>query len=168
MTCLTIAHILLLIWFSLHCVVYSTIFHVSSDKNLSAIIKTIQKTDVVLFTDSELQRHGFRTPLNASDTLTLSPLFSGIEPCRDGGECFSGAWLGRTDHLVVSHDLDVFFSNNKKRVAHLLRSAYCEDSSNWFMHKMFRRFGTNYIWGNMPGQTIDALDFSGIFTMVLD
>ena len=148
------------------CMAKAAVLHVDIDSSLHSVhslFKSIKKNDTVIFSDAELKKQAFRV-FSTTGTEQVSLSYSGIEPCRDGGECFSGAWLGRSDHLVLSSDLDVFFSNNKKRVAHLLRVSYCEDSSNWFMHKMFRRMGTNYLWGDMPGQTIDALDFSGMFS----
>lgn len=122
-------------------------------------VKHISKSDVVLFDDTFLLQHRFRT--KNSSHLHLHQ-FSGIEPCRDGGECFSGAWLSHMDHLTEHPNLEPFVSSKR---SFLLHRAVCEDATNWFLHKMHRRFGINYAWGDLPGQTIDALDFSGGFEL---
>ena len=75
----------------------------------------------------------------------------------DKGECYSGAWFGRSLHLAVHPQLATF--NTSKR-QHLLKRSVCEDSTYWFLHKMHRHGPANYLWGTPPGQSIDVFDFS--------
>lgn len=115
---------------------------------------TTDKREIIRYSDSVLSSRGFRTPTSKPQPV----LHSGWEPCRDKGECFSGAWFGQSQHITFSPDLGDF--NSSKR-AQLMKRVYCEDASNWFFHKMFRHKAPNYAWGDMPAQSIDVFDFSG-------
>lgn len=132
----------------------SVVYNVNNAEEIEEAVRNLKKTDTVYFTDAFLESRGFRSSQGVPNGST----FSGIEPCRDGGECFSGAWLSRSEHLVRHRDLDQFNTYKRK---HLLQTAVCEDSTNWLLHMMFRRLKPNYAWGTMPGQTVDVLDFSG-------
>jgi hypothetical protein len=114
----------------------------------------IQRNDTIQFSNDQLEFLGFRT----GESFLKRNHSSGIDPCRDKGECFSGAWFGQSIHLVTNRELDQFYSSKRK---YLMKRTTCEDASNWFMHKMFRHKTPNYLWGDIPGQTIDVFDFSG-------
>jgi hypothetical protein len=139
----------------------ANIIRVTKSDAYPDVVKFIKKTDVVLFDEEILQERGFRT----ASAITRQSTFSGIDPCRDGGECFSGAWLGHMKHLTLHPYMEQFYQHDK---SNLLSKTICEDASLWFMHQMFRRYGTNYAWGDMSGQTVDALDFSVLHLSTID
>lgn len=118
------------------------------------------REEVVNFPEDYYRKQGFRN----WETNDIS--YSGIEPCRDKGECFSGAWFGRTEHITFSPDLDQFNVSFNKNSLKWFKRARCEDASHWFVHGMYRHGSPNYKWGNIPGQTVDVLDFSGCAIIV--
>jgi hypothetical protein len=126
---------------------------IHKSKAKSKSFTTIDPKIYTMLSNEELSEYGFRvfneTFIKLHADYVDNLFYSGIEPCRDKGECFSGAWMGSMWHILQNPGLRIF---NTSRRAHMLKRAVCEDATFWFMHKMLRLKKHNHRFGNSPGK----------------
>jgi hypothetical protein len=123
------------------------------------------------FTDSELIEKGFR--VFGDEAIVFSSKgssrarigrqedmkYSGITANRHKGEVFSGAFMTHINHVLENKALDPYNSSTQQG-RRMIERLYCEDATYFFCHKMLHHKLRNYVWGDIPGQTLDVLDFS--------